>query len=506
MLNIVKKIKKEFFSHKLIYLLLGITIIGALFFRLYRTGAILSFYYDQGRDALVIWDLIRSNKFFLIGPTTGLPGIFRGPYYYYLIAPFYWIGKGNPVWPADFLAITSVGAIVYLFILGAKIQDKFAGLFTAIIASFSLNIIGASRWLSNPTPMLILSLFLVWAMIKVTEGKRWGWPVIALVSGLSLFNFGSSGEFFYFPALFIFLVWQWKNRPDLKNLILSIFLFVATFAPLVLFDVKHSHILLNNFLGTFGMGGGSFRLPTLDFIKTRSALYWDIFTNKIFQTRNTPENLALIIISISFLVFLPKLFKNTGVKVLLLLLVSATLGLYFYQGNYGILYDYYMTGYYLIFILLFGIVLGNIWKYKFGKVFVIYFFTIFFMNNLPVAWSRINDNCDGPKTICLKNQEEAIGWIYKDADGHDFNVDEYVPPVIPYAYNYLFTWLGTEKYHKMPTDNQISLLYTLYEVDPPHPERLDAWLLRQKGIGKMESEASFGGITVQRRLRISNGK
>jgi hypothetical protein len=48
----------------------------------------------------------------------------------------------------------------------------------------------------------------------------------------------------------------------------------------------------------------------------------------------------------------------------------------------------------------------------------------------------------------------------------------------------------------------VPLLYTLYEVDNPHPERLDAWLERQKGIGKVEEQSVFGGITAQRRTRI----
>jgi len=45
-------------------------------------------------------------------------------------------------------------------------------------------------------------------------------------------------------------------------------------------------------------------------------------------------------------------------------------------------------------------------------------------------------------------------------------------------------------------------LYTLYEIDPPHPERLKAWLDRQKGIGKVIETYTVGGITVERRIRI----
>ncbi len=49
---------------------------------------------------------------------------------------------------------------------------------------------------------------------------------------------------------------------------------------------------------------------------------------------------------------------------------------------------------------------------------------------------------------------------------------------------------------------QVPLLYTLHEEDPQHPERLEAWHARQEGIGEIEEEVSFGGITVQRRKRL----
>ena len=501
----ISDFKKEIKTHKFIYLILGIILIAAFYLRIYRLGTVLGFYFDQGRDALVIWDFIHLHKFFLIGPTTGLPGIFRGPYYYYLIAPFYFLGRGNPVWPSIFLAFTTIIAIVLIYYLGARIQNRATGLIAATIASFSFYIVIASRWLSNPTPMLLLSMLLVWAMFEIAQNtkeksQKW-WVVIALVSGLSLFNFGSSGEFFYFPALAIFAIWQRKKWPNLKYFLISGFVFFLTFAPLVLFDLKHGHILLNNFLSTFGSNGGSFKKVTSFIFQERNKSYYDIFTNKLFDARGSREIAVMAIVLISFLVSLPKMLKNSGVKILLLLLISPIIGLYFYQGNYGVLYDYYMTGYYLIFILLFAIGLGQILKVKvLGVLFVIYFFYLFFPANVPLLMSRLSDNCNTLESICFVNQKQALDWIYNDAKGRKFNVDVYVPPKTPFAYDYLLKWKSNPDYVNDPT--QVPLLYTLYEIDPPHPERLDAWLARQKGIGKVEETFRSGGITVERRIRI----
>ena len=103
-----------------------------------------------------------------------------------------------------------------------------------------------------------------------------------------------------------------------------------------------------------------------------------------------------------------------------------------------------------------------------------------------------------PTAIVLAGQIKAIDWIYSDAGAREFNVDVYVPPVIPHSYDYLFKWLP----NNYKVESQVPLPYTLYEIDPPHPERLKAWLDRQKGIGRVIKEEKFGGITVQERERF----
>src|SRR3990167_8513267 len=103
-----KTLKSEIQNNKLVYVLLTAILLGGFFLRVYRIDQVLGFYFDQGRDANVIWDLWHKGKFFLIGPTTGIAGIFRGPLYYYLIAPFYLIGGGDPIWPSIFLSFTTM--------------------------------------------------------------------------------------------------------------------------------------------------------------------------------------------------------------------------------------------------------------------------------------------------------------------------------------------------------------------------------------------------------------
>ena len=61
-----------------IFVLLAFILGLGLFLRVYNIGNLLGFYYDQGRDALTVWNLWHEGKFFLTGPVTGLAGIFLG--------------------------------------------------------------------------------------------------------------------------------------------------------------------------------------------------------------------------------------------------------------------------------------------------------------------------------------------------------------------------------------------------------------------------------------------
>ena len=493
----LKKLVKEIGGHKIIYLLLLVILSFGLFLRVYNLNAILGFYYDQGRDALAIWDLWHLGNIPFIGPTTGIAGIFRGPFYYYLIAPFYLIGKGSPIYPSVFLSITTVVASGLMYYLGFKIQDRVTGLIAATLSSFSFNIVLASRWLSNPTPMLLLSMLFVWMLILIVEGKKWAWALAIFIATVSLFHFGSAGEVFYFVPLLVILIWKRRQFPNKKIIIWSGVLVLLAILPLIAFDIKNHGMLIGN-INKFLITDESFKLPTWKLIDDKFKFYYDVFTNKIFNGRYYLERFILGGVLLVFFYNLHRLIKKDGVKVLVLLLSSVIFGLIFFQGNFGNIYDYYLTGHYFPFLLLFSIAIGYMWKFRLGKIFVIYFLYLFLSNNAGVLKYKLMDRGDGPNSISFWAQKEAISWIYKDAKEKEFNVDVYVPPVIPYAYDYLFKW----KYNKLLINDNVPLLYLLYEHDPDHQERLDLWMARQKGIAKSDEIKRFGAITVERRIRI----
>ena len=530
-----KKIKAEFFENKLLYVFLTTILVSAFFVRTHRLDQLIGFYYDQGRDAQIIWDLWYDGKLFLIGPVTGLAGIFLGPFYYYMIAPFYILGGGDPVWPAVFLAFLSTAAILITYYLGWKMESRTTGIIAALITSFSYYLVLAGRWLSNPTPILLSSVILFWALWELANNKdkRW-WIVVSLMVGISL-HFEAASAVFYIPLVVVFLVWQLtnNNRPStlkvkarskissnsdtffhrlkhefgsFKILNISLLVFFITLIPQLLFNFRHDNILLNNFIRLF-TEEESFSPNINVVLDDRMNYFWGVFHSKILVGK--PHYTAIFtMFSFSGIVyFWRELYKKKVLQLFGIFLIVPAIGFILFQGNHGNIYDYYLTGYYNIFVLFFALGFGLLWRHNFGKLVVISFMVIFFQINIPLIRNYVSAGADGPTHITLGNEMQAINWILSDVDyGQEFNTDFYVPPVIPHTYNYLMSWQSTKKCGEnmcgWVRDEVRELVYVLYEQDPPHPERLEVWLSGREENTEILEEARFGGITVQRRIRL----
>jgi len=466
----------------ILILILGL----ALFLRVYRTQDFLGFWFDQGRDAKVIWEFIHNGKFFLVGPVTGIAGIFRGPWYYWLITPFYWLGNGNPVWPAVFLSLTTVFAIYLVYKITSRVADSRVGLLAAFIAAVSFPLMHASRWLSNPTPMFVISMLLVYFLFKVLDGKKWAWIAVGFLFGQAM-QFGSATEIFIIPALIIYF-FNKPTRPDLKILTFSLLAVLICFLPQIIFDFRHQGILSQNIVKFF-IADKSFQLSFLDTLKVRLPFYVNTFSSKLFPTNLLAAYLFLPLAALHL-----RHKKSAHFNLLLTLFATPLIGMLFFHGNEGNVYDYYFTFFYLIFVIIFTVLLSRL-----GKIAVAAFLLVFLYQNLTqmqIFFSR-----QYPGYISLTPMLQAIDWIYKDANDRPFNSDAYVPPIIPHAYDYVFLWRGTTYYHRLPDTKLLTRLYTIVEPDDEHPQLRHTWLVRQSFFSSIEEEKSFGPVLVQRRYR-----
>lgn len=141
--NLVNK-KNIFFFFKKYWFVFLIWAIG-LFLRCYRQSELLGFYYDQGRDALTAADIISLKNFPAIGPTTGISGLFLGPFWFYLITPGYFFGSGDPAIASYFICFLESLTIPLIYFLLKKYWSFKSAIFGSIFWSFSYYLIRSSR-------------------------------------------------------------------------------------------------------------------------------------------------------------------------------------------------------------------------------------------------------------------------------------------------------------------------------------------------------------------------
>jgi hypothetical protein len=196
----------------------------------------LTFGYDQARDAYISQQIL-AGDLKILGPPASTPGLHHGVFYYYLLAPAYWIGSGSPIVTAYWIAMLNTFTIIIVSYLGYLFTKKVGvGLLSAFFFAISFELTQYAVWLSNPTigvwtvPLIYLGL---WLWIK--EKKSWGSIIAGLGLGLSI-----QAEIFLAYHLVPVAFWLWHTRDDLKKndyLRFVVFLLLAT-STMILSEIK----------------------------------------------------------------------------------------------------------------------------------------------------------------------------------------------------------------------------------------------------------------------------
>src|SRR6266568_1185891 len=88
-------------------ILLLLILLLAAFLRLYKIADYMTFLGDEGRDVLVVYNILHGHLT-LLGPTSSVGGFFLGPIYYYFMAPFLLLFNYNPVGPSVMIGLLGV--------------------------------------------------------------------------------------------------------------------------------------------------------------------------------------------------------------------------------------------------------------------------------------------------------------------------------------------------------------------------------------------------------------
>jgi 4-amino-4-deoxy-L-arabinose transferase-like glycosyltransferase len=221
-----------------------------VFVKTYNIESRFPFGWDQARDANMAWQIIRDHKLTLIGPqVVSDDAFFLGPLWYYLLVPFYFLFNMNPLGAGAFAVINAVVTTLALYFLSRKLLGTKEAVFTSLIYALLPD---AGAW--NPILIPLLVIGTLWSLLEIIDGKKKYIILSFLLLGLGL-QIHFQAIFFVILLIFSFYVYyKYKNKLPVKELIYGIGIFIFTFLPLIIFDLRHNFINFNGVFKLFGIG------------------------------------------------------------------------------------------------------------------------------------------------------------------------------------------------------------------------------------------------------------
>lgn len=471
----------------------------ALLLRAYMIDKNLFFGPEQGRDMLVVRDIVVHHKLVLIGPRTAVDGIFHGPLYYYLAAIPFTLSRGNPIVIELFFILLNSSSVFFIYLAGKEFFQRKVGLLASLLFTFSFGAVVMSRWLSHPPLIIPLSCLFFLFLYRFLKGKSFYLLPAALMFGLASQTEFTDFLIFSFVLLcFAFIFWKKITSQGLIFIIFcTLLLVIGSIGNFVLFDLRHNFLIKESFIrlltgssGFYGSYSGS--------ISNSVSSFTSMFSDSVVPS----YPIIGLIIFISGLILIFKSIKKIRTSILLLSLWIISPFVVFILLKYNPLYHYFtamITG----IIIFVAVLIDKLWSYK-KMLGIVFTLALIFVN--LYAWAiylPTNKNVFFQSTqpdLKYSDQKSVIRRIYKEANGKPFYFQSYtIPYWLQEEWEYLFWYFGTNVYGYVPIDKDEKLLFVIIQDDPSNKIYQNNWLKNTVSTwGTKENEFRYGALKVEK--------
>lgn len=475
----------------------------------------MTFLGDEGRDALVVYNILHGNLT-LLGPTASVGGFFLGPIYYYFMAPFLWLFNYSPVGPAIMVALFGIATVWLIYKVGKEFFGSTVGLIAAGLYSISPLVVTYSRSSWNPNLMPFFSLLILYLIYKAVKGNS---IRLFTISGILL---GVALQLHYLTlflgVIIFFYIFLQKSIRKFYYIFLG---FIVGWSPFLAFEVRHGFLNIKsifNFIFHSGNTGGN-----NNFYTTISNVFFRIF-GRLVGNFPSPEKitvgqylgislwyyliLILGILSVGFLIY--KVMEGHKLKSpdfaktsLLLIWFIFGIGLFgFYKKP---IYDYYFGFMFPLPFLIVGFFLKGLWQKNIGKIIsILIVLVLVWLNNLtPPFKASVNGQL---------NQAETIARFVIDKTGNKpFNFALMTGGNSDHTYRYFFTvWqkepIAIQNVANDPKRETVTdQLFIVCETAECHPLGNSLWEVAGFGRAEIVNEWSVSVVKVFK-LRHYSGK
>lgn len=415
-----------------------------------------AFAYDQGRDFLAVSKIIYEKNLTLIGPNTGLEGVFYGPSWYYFLSPILYLSRGDPRTVAIIFSLLGIVTIIFLYLLiryltGSTIIALSLSLVSSMSKSSGLGPINI--WSPSLVPILVI-LFIYLVNKIFTSPKPVYYFLLGFVTVLTS-DFGAASgivlTLFLLVSPIIFPKYFLK-----KEFIFTLIGAFLVFLPRIIFDLKNNFLISSSILSYLGepkIYGD--QLPIYLRLLGRLEQFFYVFASAIARNNFYLMIAEIIFVLALFIIFYKKrksfTLKNKTLIIHLLYLI--TFFLIAFSIYPDIVWDYYLVGIPTVFVILVALLLANLAKIKNIKWPIIVFLTalvIINFNKTLIYPARITWLGDG---ATYRNPKMVIDYVASQ-NPQNYSLYSYSPAIFDYPIDYLIFWYTRKNLIEKPKENQ----------------------------------------------------
>ncbi len=427
--------------------LLGIFIL-ALMVRFFYFPGNIYFGFDQARDAFSIREIL-DGHLKLVGPSTSTEGLNHGPLFYYLYAPFYLIGQGDPMWMAGFVRVANAMAAVLVFMIASILFNKKTGLIAALLFAVSFEQTQWALYTGNPS-LGVLSVLLMYLGLAMLIFRRQPYGLmLALVGyGLSI-NFEFANLHLLIPLVLSLAFYRKKIWPiGKKYLLAAVIGFGLSISTFIITDLKFGFQTTKNILLLVRLRQGG-EMPNY-----LGNLYY-ISLRFVHDNLMSFEGLSSVVVFGLLAIFLYFMLRfKTDRRQLIFLLIWFSGGWVAYLRNFSNLPLYYYSAAASVSLLIFAAMLIEKISLK-NRLMASLLVLIILWSNLSLIgqfnWQGTIPELYVQSGMLLKDEKQVIDYTYIMAEGQPFAVNSLSMPFnINTTWSYLYEWYGQKRYGYLP--------------------------------------------------------
>jgi hypothetical protein len=419
-------------------------------------AGIFPFTFDQARDLLWVKNQVDFNQPSLVGPWGSLTGTFFGPLWFWLLTIPYALFNGSPVAVTLFNSLVVFGSLILAAVLLYK-KDKSVAYFLILLGFLSAGFHNIANYAFSQHLLLPLTFLLIYSYTQILLKSDSRHFILSFLWLGLMFHAEPPISIFSLPS-FLLISWLAPQKSKLlkpKTILTGLAVFILTFLPLIIFDLRHQFLQLNSILAYLQGQNQSLGdiLPFWQRLFDRPLKLFAIYQVTVFQT----SSLAALAI-LGFTAYLNqrkneiKFFRKLW-QASLVYLFSLWLLFVIFPPQFKL---FYLDGLKIIFVIWTAMILASLWRRKTLRKFVVAYLLLVFVVNLNPLFqiksfkNHFNDRRQSHSVFI--NQQQAIDWIYQNAQGSGFKLYSYVPPVYDYTYQYLIFWHGLKRYRYLPEE------------------------------------------------------